>query len=146
MGYCVSTKEVNFVIPNEKLDEAYKAVCDLNQHNHLKRGGVWPRNEKDGPHENIWFSWMPWDYPEVFKDLEEVLNALGFETEYTDGDDLSLCYYDSKAGQEQLFLETIAPFVEEGSFIEWVGEDNAMWRDIVKDGKLVRQTPNITWE
>ena len=146
MGYFVSTKEVSFVIPKGKLDEAYKAVCELNQHNHLKRGGRWPREEKEGPHDGIWFSWMPWDYPEFFKDLKEVLNGVGFETEYTEDGGLDILYYDSKSGQEQLFLGALAPFVAEGSFIEWMGEDQTFWRDFVKDGKLIQQTPNITWE
>ena len=146
MGYYVMTKEVSFMIPKEKLDEAFKAVCELNQHNDLKRGGRWPRDEKDGPHENVWFSWMPWDYHETCDGLGEVLEHLGFEVADTENGGLVILYYDSKTGQETLFLEALAPFVAEGSFIEWMGEDQTFWRDFVKDGKLIQQAPNITWE
>jgi hypothetical protein len=49
---------------------------------------------------------------------------------------LSLVHYDSKVGQEDLFLEAIAPFATPGSYIEWKGEDGFRWRDEVDGGTL----------
>lgn len=58
--------------------------------------------------------------------------------------DLLLVSYDSKIGQEDLFLEAIAPFSE--GYIEWVGEDGDRWRNVVSDGRVLHQAAKITYE
>ena len=68
-----------------------------------------------------------------------MLVDLGVLEEY-----LYLEAYDSKAGAEDHFLEAVAPFVTPGSYIEWRGEDDTMWRQDfdgqymnVKEGRVV---------
>ena len=48
-----------------------------------------------------------------------------------------LGYYNSKTGQEDLFLDRIAPFVQEGSYAIWKGEDNSFWKWEFTDGKML---------
>jgi hypothetical protein len=145
MGYYVKITDANFVIPADKVDDAYEAVCELNQHNELKTGGAFPRTDKDGPHDKIWFSWMSWDYPEVCDDLLEVLEMVGFEVEFNMDDGLSILGYDSKTGCEQTFLAALAPFAKAGSFINWEGEDGDLFRHQVEGGELVFREGRVTW-
>lgn len=147
MGYNISTDDVNLRIPAEHLDAAYTAMCELNQHNELKSGGRYPRVEDiDGPHYSVWFSRMHWNYDEICKTAADILHELGFELEVEEDGSIVFLYYNSKMGSENHFLNAIAPYVNDGGYIEWRGEDGAMWRHFFKDGKMVEQTAVITWE
>lgn len=42
-------------------------------------------------------------------------------------------------------LSEIAPFVEDGSYFELAGEDNAMWRWVLKNGRVYEIYPKIIW-
>ena len=145
MGYYISLQESNWVISTENLDDAYKAMCDLNKDDSLKRG-----NSSSG---EKWFSWMPADYPSECKDAESILTMLGFELESNE-QGLRITGYDDKIGDERHFVQALVPFVQVGSFLEWTGEDNDMWREEValvlnQDDNavhvLVTKTPVITW-
>lgn len=50
--------------------------------------------------------------------------------------DLKIMWFNGeKVGQEDLFLEAIAPFST--GFLHWLGEDGAQWKNEVRDGKMV---------
>jgi hypothetical protein len=145
MGYYISLQKSNWVIPTENLDDAYKAMCDLNKDDSLKHGRS-SKGEK-------WFAWVPADYPSECKDAESILTMLGFELESNEKG-LRIISYDNKIGDEKYFVQALAPFVEVGSFLEWTGEENDMWREEVtlvwdQDDnavhELVTKTPVITW-
>lgn len=143
MGYYVTTQDVSFTIPADKLDDCYRALCALNDlPDSHKRGGSW----SEGQQRQAWFSWMEPNYPETCKNAQEVFEELGFDCEVSPDGSLSLNYYDNKTGQEDLFLEAAAPFAMEGSYIEWRGEDGEQWLDTVVDGKLVRKTGRVVYE
>lgn len=148
MGYYVTLNDTNAVIPKDKLDEAYKILCDLNQRNDLKRGGSLPRKDVDGPHDRVWFSWMEWNYPETCKNAEEILGQVGLEFR-SDEDGITFLGYDDKTGCEDVFLSALAPVLisstEEDPFFEWRGEDGALWRQAFIAGKVAYQEPTITW-
>ena len=44
--------------------------------------------------------------------------------------------YSDKTGNEDIFLCALAPFIESGSEITWVGEDNERWKHTFRDGKM----------
>lgn len=142
MGYYVAITNADFVIPAENVVKAYQAMCKLNERDDLKRGGSWERGKQVAK----WFSWMSPDYPERCKNAEEIFKMLGFEVDNDPLNGLSIEGYDSKSGQEELFLEACAPFAKDGSFVEWCGEDREMWRDVVCDGKLQRRYATITFD
>ena len=146
MGYYISLTGSSFTIPREKLDDAYKALCELNKHDELKRGGSYGPRE-DGSHGQIevWFAWMDPDYPSKCKNAEEIFAALGFDTSETSAGALSLDYYESKAGDEDYFLDAVTPFVDPGSTLEWRGEDGEMWRDLFNGKTRSRQSAVIGW-
>ena len=143
MGYYINTtSEQDFLLPKENFDAAYKAMCELNKHDDLKRGGTGAFGSED---RQVWFSWMHENYPEVCEDLFEIFDHLGFD--YTkDGDgNIDSLSYDNKQGAEEVFLAAIAPFVKDGSFMTWRGEDGELWRYLYRDGRLKTVPAVITF-
>lgn len=131
MGYYVNTEDINIIVPKDLLEDAYKACLALNDMDDLKGGGSF------GPEPKRWFSWMPEDLS-TLPDLDAIFTALGFEDcQYNDKGDLVLGHYNNKKGQENVFLYTIAPFVQEGSYAIWHGEDDCWWKDEFHDGKML---------
>lgn len=152
MGYYVNIVESNCVIKKNNFDAAYNAVCELNRHDNLKCGGqygenlpVKPADSKsvsNSPHK--WFSWMDWNYDETCANLVEVLDMLGFDVYETD-DAIEITGYDNKSGQEDIFLEALAPYIENGSYIHWSGEDDYKWSNIFENGKMITREARIVW-
>lgn len=149
MGYFVTTTDCNFFLPKENLDAAYKAMCDLNQRDDKKHGGRFTKDglSYDSPrpaglnyHPARWFSWMHPDYPSKCKSAMEVLQALGFDADLDEGGNIVSLSYDNKTGSEELFLEAIAPFVKDGSYICWRGEDGYEYRWLFQGGKMIEQS------
>jgi len=152
MGYYVTLEGNNAYVRKDKLDEAYKILCELNNHNELKRGGCGTlenRQKIEGPHEDIWFSWMEWNYPETCRDVAAILEQLGFEFEDDGNGGISFLGYDNKTGSEDVFIAALAPVLssDDGSapWFEWRGEDGAHWRQIVSAGVMRIQQPQVTW-
>lgn len=54
-------------------------------------------------------------------------------------DELSIC--DIKYHEED--WQSIAPYLS--GYIEWIGEDDAVWRDYFRDGKMESEYPEIIW-
>lgn len=146
MGYYVTTTAGAFRVPAENIAAAYAAVCALNDRDDLKSGGSWgaqgltqnsPRPAGLDHHPARWFSWMHADYPNKCATLAEVFAALGFEYVITEDDGtVSISGYDTKTGDQVYFLAAIAPYCEEGSSLDWRGEDGDIWRDEVEGGEL----------
>lgn len=142
MGYYVSTREVDVTVPADKVDAAFEAVKELNKHDNMKRGGSWGATGRS----QAWFSWMDPDYDKTAAGLADVFTMLGFEdSEYREDDTFVLGAYDSKTGQEDLFLETIAPFVADGSHIMWEGEDGELWVNVFDQGAMETKNVKIVW-
>lgn len=157
MGYYVTLTHTNAILPAANLDAAYQAMCALNERNDLKRGGSgWyafggtPEGEDPivGPHDKVWFSWMDWNYPETCSDAAAILAQLGFE--FATGDDGSIEFlaYDNKTGAEDVFLDALAPYLvsddDDLPHFVWQGEDDAIWRQIVRDGVMVTESGTVT--
>ncbi len=138
MGYFVCITDGAFTVPKENESAAYAAVCALNQRDDLKSGGMWggdddattPRPAGLDYHPGRWFSWMDPNYPAKCATLAEVFQQLGFSV-VEDADGVHICGYDSKIGQETLFLAAIAPYCVRSSWLEWRGECGEMWRHTI---------------
>ena len=130
MGYNVFIEESTFQIPAENLDEAYNRMCQLNftVPNKHKNGGSYPDKDNApefGANKSCWFSWMQWNYHEECNNSEEILQQLGFYTSTDEDGNLHIDGYDSKTGQEDLFLEAISTLSK--GYIIWEGEDDEVW-------------------
>lgn len=151
MGYyvyiesCLSPNDL--LIKKENFAEAYNNLCWLNtnpEFDIMKSGGTYSgegdarHKRPDGLdyHPNKWYSWMPADYHKKCKTLQEILTEIGFHiTEEKDVGIVSLDY-SNKTGNEDIFLCALAPFIEHGSEIVWVGEDNEKWKHSFRDGRM----------
>jgi hypothetical protein len=152
MGYYVYISESNFRLPKEKFQEAYERMCELNDHDELKNGGAYGGDlpeQTSRYNPNKWFSWMPYNYPEVCKDVISIFDALGFEDlTYNENGDLVDFRYSNKLGSERYFLECLGGLIDNGSYIIWKGEEEDDWyRFIYVDDKCIRQDGllSISW-
>lgn len=135
MGYYVDLSDANWEI--KETPEALATIREMPVKYHaIKRGGS-SNGEK-------WFSWMNDAEIENAESVEIVFNRLGFDTEKVDGG-FKLAAYNSKTGQEDLFLAVMAPFTAEGSWIEWRGEDGALWKNEIINGHMYRLDSEIAW-
>lgn len=145
MGYYVTITDSKFEMSKDDLPKAYKAMCDLNDHDELKYGGSYggsdlssndSRPEGLDYHPARWFSWMSADYPNKCSNFEEVMTMLGIQPHYDAHGNVISLGYDNKTGQQDLFLEAIAPWVRDGSYIVWRGEDDSLWVDVFAKGAM----------
>ena len=136
MGYYVDLVEADFTIPER--EDVLEALREMpKKYKALQRGG-------DGT--NKWFSWMSDEEIENAVSVKAVFESLGFDCFDYGNNTFGLSSYNNKMGQEDLFLATVAPFVESGSYTQWRGEDGELWRYTVRYGKLTVQTPReIQW-
>lgn len=126
IGYYIDLTAAEWEITESP--EALAAVREMPTKYHaIKRGGS-SNGEK-------WFSWISNDEIENAESVEKVFNMLGFETAKTDNG-FQLTAYNSKHGQEDLFLAVMAPYSADGSYIEWRGEDGELWKHEVKNGRM----------
>lgn len=135
MGYYVRIEEVDWEI--KETPEALATIREMpKKYKAIQRGGS-SNGEK-------WFSWMNDTEIETAETVESVFNQLGFETQKTD-DGFEIIGYDSKTGQEDLFLAVMAPFTVQGSTIEWVGEDSSIWRHHINNGRMYVDEATVSW-
>ena len=151
MGYWIEAMDVDFVIEKENLEKAYDALCELNKHDNLKYGrtGLTSKPKYStsvSKNPGKCFSWMDWNYDEIFETAQEILEELGFETILNADGDLEVHSYNSKSGSEEDFLNAVAPFAKDGSYTEWRGEDGFMWRNLFEDGVMTTQYAEIIWK
>ena len=132
MGYFVKGSGA-IVINKQHHEELYEELMALNYlPDTEKRGGAY----SNGKRTAAWFSWMPADLREL-PTVSAVFQRLGFDTNTDAEGNLHLLAYDNKQGQEELFMQTAAPFVKDGSVFQWWGEDGAVWFWEFRNGNLV---------
>lgn len=144
MGYYVNIEDSNIFLDKKHFEDVYKKMCELNDYDDLKRGGSFGGNEDpvDGDKWNRskWFSWMEYNYPEIYPDMNSILATMGFDTNYDEDGNLNGLYYSDKTGSEDYFLSCFAGFVKDESFIQWKGEENEdYYRYYFKDGEMIVQ-------
>lgn len=55
-------------------------------------------------------------------------------------------YNSCKRSSDDRIFEFLAPYVEDGGEVEYLGEDGARWKIIIQDGKAYYAEPVIRWE
>lgn len=140
MSYFVYTTDVDFLIPQAAEAQALQALKDLNKRHELKEGGV-----VGGDPSQRWFAYLPTDYDNRATSTADVFGELGFEVDVEDGSGTRLLGYNDSQGQEHLFLAAVAPFVADGAHVDWHGEDGRMWRNEVREGRMVTLTAVVTY-
>lgn len=86
-------------------------------------------------------------YIQTLTELEDAIYAFYYVPEFNhDGDICGINYEGEKLRDDEIFWSALAPYVEDGGFIEMGGEDCKRWRWVFKNGKCKEIQPAITWE
>lgn len=80
--------------------------------------------------------------------LKDVLSEAGWPAEIdSDTGDICSLYFDGeKLGSEEEWMGILAPYVENGSYIEVSGEEDSIWRWCFNNGKLETKEAVLAWE
>jgi hypothetical protein len=136
MGYCITLMDSNFRLKASKKKEALAALKKMDPS--VNGRGFW-----DGTKQ---WSWVDQKHINQAKSLEEALSIWRYCPEVDQEDNIISVDFDGeKIGQEDEMFKVIAPFVEDGSYIEMQGEDGAMWRWVFKNGEMRTIEPRIEW-
>jgi predicted metalloprotease len=134
MGYYIKIECGDWFI--RETEESLKAVREMPKKFHgIKSGG--------SVHER-WFAWMNDSEIEEAESVEQVFEGLGFQTNKEEGG-FYITGYDNKHGQQDLFLAWMAPYTDEGSWMEWTGEDTEMWKFTINEGQMFSEEGVVRW-
>lgn len=126
MGCCMSMAECHFMIRHDKQNEALKALKELSKNRRLR--------------------WASTDIIQNARHLEEAFEEIRFEACFDDFNNINdLDFTGEKLGDETEIFNSIAPFVEDNSYIEMYGEDGDRWRWVFKNGECKWVNPEIKW-
>ena len=121
MGYYMTQRETKFKFKDGKDEEILNAIKDA-----VNKGNV-----------TSWVDEITVNNSDIFQDaLAEC------RWEYYKDD---LWFEGEKLGSDYELFCAVAPFVEDGSYIEMSGEDGCLWRWVFENGKCMEVYPTITW-
>jgi len=132
MGYSMSQQDSSFFISVDDFSSAIAAIKEL-----AKNTG----NMTGGRH----YSWTDMSYVKD-NDLRTILQKWRWDVDFdANGNVNHICFDGEKIGDDFLLLSAMAPFVEDGSFIEMQGEDGLLWRWVFDNGQCREITAEIRW-
>ena len=67
------------------------------------------------------------------------------EIDESTNDIVDIYFNGEKLGDDYVFFQAIAPFVEADSYIQMLGEESNMWRWYFDGNTCIDQQPTITW-
>ena len=118
MGYCITQTESDFSIPNELKGGALAAIKNLRGRETIK--------DSSGYH----FRWVDTDRFMAATTLVGAMAEWRYDitTDIATGDIFGIEFRGEKSGDEEYLFGAIAPFVVPDSYIQFRGEDGAIWR------------------
>lgn len=126
MSHWADNMMVELSIPAKHLEDAYQAMCAFDQ----KRE----------------FGLSPIGFTQECTSAQEILEYLRLATEIDDqSGNLRIIGFNGTMGDEEIFLNSIAPYVENDSYIEFIGEQYEMWRFHFVDGKMYYEEGYLSW-
>lgn len=151
MGYYVNIVSSDIFVDKNDFEKLYNKLCELNDYHELKRGGSFGGNQDNIEGERYprdkWFSWMPYNYPETCKTMQEILILVGFELEFDNDGNLIGLGYNDKTGNEEYFLTCFIGLTKPGSYVEFKGEeDEHYYRFIFTNDSMISQVAKISYE
>jgi hypothetical protein len=147
MGYYIRTPQTSFAIRTENLPRFFELVTNLMSDENVEENGH-GGSYANGGKTRSWYSWV--NTEEVRQaaasgDISAVFAGWGYDLELTNEYNGVTNYYldirggDAKIGDEETFFAAIAPVVEDGSFLDVIGEDDTQWRWMWENGKFYSQ-------
>jgi hypothetical protein len=145
MGYCMHQHEANFRIPADNKPAALAALherCNSTE-------GMTGAHYKAGQLVERYFAWVDMDELRAATTLEAACAACGWSLGVAidgTGDIVEIYFEWEKIGDEDILFATLAPFVDDGSYIHMIGEDGEHWRWIFKGGTMRKQHARMAWD
>lgn len=133
MGYYMDQRESVFTMKSANKEPALHAIKQLADQKSQMGGGSWSGGKELSRH----FSWVTTEDFVNAKNIVEAFDAWRWTAEENkEGDIVGLTFKGQKLGNDEVLLRAIAGFVEDGSYIEMIGEDGSVWRWIFQNGTL----------
>ena len=121
MGYQIYMREVDLRIRKENFEAALKA---------LKEAFVYDRT-----------------WTEHLESLEDAMSDFGYIPEYDEDGSINGFEYEGKCLRgDYEFWTALAPYVEEGCYLEVEGDDLEIWRWKFRNGIVIVQYPTFLWD
>lgn len=134
MGYYMNQTDGKFFIKKENINKVIKAIQGLHGKESIE--------DSSGRH----FSWVDHDFYKK-DNISDIFICWRWEVGFDeDGNVNSVTFQGEKLGDDGVLFKKIAPYVQDGSYIEMVGEDNMMWRWIFQDGRVFEKYPEVKWD
>lgn len=137
------TANTDIFIDAKHIADATEAVANLNAEHEKKTGRMYnapakPVDSTSLGEPGVFFSWVPWNYDELHPgDIVGMLSEFGWHFhEDADGNLTYDASTVSKLGAEFELFETLAPFVDESSVVEFITGDDETVRFTFEDGKM----------
>ena len=148
MGYCIELTDSNFFIAAEDKDAALNAMFDMWLPNKeaAMSGGSYGQGS-----DTKWYSWMNLS-AEAFRNrsiptLEEAMTEWRYHPDTDGNGNIVDLYFDGeKIGDEDQMFAAIAPFVRQGSYLDFRGEEGAVWRWEFNGQTFVEKTGRVVYE
>ena len=144
MGYCIEIGSVEFKITKKK-DKNKKIVDKLKKYFLEQVDTVGGGGNSNGER---WYAWVEMKDIKEAKTIGDFMEAFAYEPQYDTetGDIVDLFFNGEKLGDDEFFFKTIAPYIEDGSYIEYIGEDNAFWKYVFKKGIMYVKNGTVVYE
>lgn len=130
MGYYIETREIDFKIKESNEEKALQALKDMAIKN----------NE---------ISWVDNQYIIDSKTFKQAFSECRYQSslEEVDGEMyITIDYFSGeKYGSEELIFNTLAPYVEDGSYITYQGEEGELWRYVFNNGLMQEKNAKTIW-
>lgn len=129
MGYCIDVNCDNFSFDVSKAKDLMRDVKES-----FKNGNI----------EGRWIYGKDVIESET---IEEMFEELRFEL-YKKGDKYKIDYFSGEKldGCEEELFKSMAKYIDDGSYLEYIGEEGEQWRYIFKDGECKEVYPITTYE
>lgn len=143
MGYSIELRDEDFSIKVDKLPEAFEHAKKklLDEMSVKGESGYYEYGKLVKS-----YSWVSKSDLESTNNIVDLIYVFGWNCTLDDEGITTLLLENEKMGQELLLFQALAPFVDEGSYIEIQGECGDVWRWIFKDGECIEKQGKITFE
>lgn len=124
MSYCIQQRDQDFLIKAAKPPRAYEALSKRTKY------------VEKHPEQTI------------MQRFTALMGYNDYSVDYdkTTGDCIGVWLEADRLGNDMEMFDALAPYVEHGSYVEFIGEDNYIWRWVFKQGELHEVSAKIVWE
>lgn len=124
-GNCIEMTESNFAIKKGNFEAALKSLKDVFVLENMSCYDYVSGKGKKYPH----FSWVITENVLESTNLREALSEIRFTAVYDqDGNICNVEFTGEKYGDEEIFFNALAPYVEPGSYLRFKDKDGNTWK------------------